>query len=138
MSNMTIEIKPGPELDRAVAEAIGLQVEEYYLPSFCAVFLPDGKTADEFGAKGVAASLDSGERPVHWAPSTDLDAAFSAAEVVGLFGDGGACFSDKARHDNSGWMFCWGNESDGTGDCVVESTPALAICAAILKLKGEP
>ena len=127
-----IEIKPGPELDRAVAEAIGLQVEEYYLPSFCAVFLPDGKTADEFGAKGFAASLDSGERPVHWAPSTDLDAAFAAAEGVGLFDDPSVLLRKGQRNGE----ICWFLDRDvGIPISIVFAhTPALAICAAVLKL----
>ena len=107
---MTMELKAGPELDRAVAEAVG---------GNCGFYL--------------------------FRPSTDLNAAFAAAEKVGLWGDW--VLTDQYLPDLSeirnGWGI-WEFEQlasaicGGDGDpAIVHSTPALAICAAILKSSEE-
>lgn len=92
-----IKIKPGPELDCAVAEAIGT------------------KTCHPFR------------------PSTDLNAAFAAAEKVGLFDE----FWRTLGRDELGET--WGVFEQGFGKTTIageqHETPALAICAAILELK---
>lgn len=95
-----VEIKPGPELDQAVAEAAGLYERQ-----------------------------DASD-PVN--PSTDLRAAFAMAGRVGLFKQYGYCEA-IGQHVISKTVpvKCW-------GDTIAhEETPALAICAAILGLKGS-
>ena len=107
-----IEIKAGPELDRAVAEAIG---EAY------AAEAPEGFVGiwDKWG-------------PDLLRYSTDLTAAFSAAEKVGLFED---YQLRKYRAVERRWdMIQKDNDWHTTPQA---PTPALAICAAILILKGE-
>jgi hypothetical protein len=94
-----IEIKPGLELDRAVAEVVGVPMPPW---------------ASE-----------------PWSPSTDLNAAFAAAEKVGLLADDRVLF----RHRNPDHWVIWG-DYDGS-EFARGTTPALAICAAILKLKEE-
>ena len=104
-----IEIREGLELDCEVAEATG--------DVGCCGCLPDY--------------------------STELNAAFEAGEKVGLFGD-----YVLRRHPNGLWAMCEiGIEDEGypaysvRGPCYIDftpndyPTPALAICAAILKLK---
>lgn len=105
-----IEIKEGPELDRAVAEAIGLinshrRVELFIDPR-------DGKDA----------------APRTFNPSTDLNDAFKAAEVFGVINS-----YRVLRTNRHHWEIYEIGESL---DRVVSSgeTPALAICAAILKV----
>ena len=103
-----MEIKAGPELDMAVAAAIG---EEPGLP-FSIVRADAGQ--EGFTYKRY---------------STDLNAAFAAAEKVDLFG---GCSLGLGHPDGRRvWIASSfdGIVSEGT-------TPALAICAAILKLKG--
>lgn len=88
-----IEIKPGVELDKAVARAIGL---------------PDWKS---------------------FRPSTDMNAAFAAAEKVELFWDCNLGFGhpDGRR--------VWVIDTFDDGVIAEASNPALAISAAILKMK---
>ena len=113
-----MEIKAGQELDVAVAEAIGMQYAGYYRrgPAYC--------------LRGEQTNLKSHvEVGVNWNPSTDLNAAFAAAEKVDLFG---GCSLGLGHPDGRRvWIASSfdGIVSEGT-------TPALAICAAILKLKG--
>ena len=106
-----MEIKPGPELDRAVAEAIGWWIDA-------------ARPLDWSGSNGVSVEE-------FW-PSRDLNDALAAAEEVGLFKQYGYCEA-AGQHVISktvpvkSWM-----------DTVAhEATPALAICAAILKLKED-
>jgi len=111
-----VEIKPGYELDRAVAEAIGLKATHKVLGGGY-YFVRPGDEMEAF--------------PVKFAPSVDLNAAFFAAESVGLFSESyrGIC---KEPSDDT-----WG-VVDVLSNCerVIssEDTPALAICAAILEL----
>lgn len=121
-----VEIKAGPELDRAVAEACGHRVivQESDWMGF--------RKGDLLLAPwGRLAMSDSDIKRLP-ACSTDLNAAFAAAEKVGLFGDPNAMLQ---RDDEGQWrirlMYV------GGGVMSVQPTPALAICAAILKLKEE-
>ena len=108
-----IEIKAGLELDRAVAGLIGLTCthrvlgtdEEYYVDP-------------RDGASAI---------PRRFQPSTDLNAAFAAAEAVGLWED--KYFLAPIGSIWRCYQLDWGyvNISDA-------ATPSLAICAAILKL----
>jgi len=117
-----IEIKEGPELDRLVADAIGI--------SF-----------DREDPRGVVIELGEAIHPympAMWSPtmvfnpSVDLTAAFSAAEKVGLFED---YQLRKYRAVERRWdMIQKDNDWHTTPQA---PTPALAICAAILILKEE-
>ena len=118
-----IEIKAGLELDRAVAGLIGLTCthrvlgsdEEYYVDP------RDGTPAI----------------PERFQPSTDLNAAFAAAEAVGLFEKYHLCCGEWEGSR------LWEINEFLTDGFVVEDeivlasgpTAALAICAAILNLK---
>jgi hypothetical protein len=109
-------IEAGPELDIEVAEAIGMQYAGYYRkgPFYCW----RGDQTDLKNHKEVG---------VKWCPSTDLNAAFEAAEQVRLFELW--IFGKTPR----GW--CFEDFQEGPIVCTLSPTPALAICAAILKLK---
>ncbi|MEA3349648.1 MAG: hypothetical protein U9Q82_03395 [Chloroflexota bacterium] len=104
-----VAIKEGIELNRAIAQAIG---------------------------KHIIAGLVSVPRY-----STDLNAAFDAAEKVGLFAlhqHNGVLRQANALEPPGLWEFAWdGLEGRPTCKYVLGSTPALAVCAAILKLTKE-
>ena len=124
-----IEIKEGPELDRAVAEAIG------WPKLRCAfVYYGDG------GYEGalfrcsrcgdvVWDSIHSPDQACLPKYSTDLNAAWAAAEKVFLV------FRLQCRGLNRYEFECEYPGDDGWSRCGEFSTGALAICAAILKLK---
>lgn len=100
-----VEIKAGPELNRAVVEAVAV---------------PD--------------AVQPALTVLNFSPSTDLNAAFAAAEAAasGARGFGDWELSTYVGYNEKGWT-CQ------IGDCTERAfapTPALAICAAILKLKG--
>lgn len=99
-----IEIKPGPELDRAVA-AVAFNMH--------------------FDRKRF------GDCPKY---STDLNAAFVAAFAVGLFRDSGRYHLKPGKTRSLIIDESMLNERCDTVFCY-SATPALAICAAILKLK---
>lgn len=112
-----VEIKAGAELDRAVAEAIGLKATHR---------LSSGSFLFTHPRSGVGA--------VHSAfrPSTDLNDAFYAAEAVGLFDQWH--IGKWSNPPQSGW----GIEGDDSPVSGLYQTPSLAICAAILELaKGN-
>ena len=124
---MTV-IKPGPELDRAVAEA----VDPLCTVAMC---VADGCRDAPPDTEGdvLAVWKWNGERTYILLPkfSTDLNAAFAAAEKVGLFRKQCCLLQDTYWH-------VWGRFTGRTlGPEFNErgETPALAICAAILKLK---
>lgn len=107
-------VKPGPELDRAVAEAVGFD------PRTNAV----GQTV-----------IETKDAIVQFQPSIDLNAAFAAAEKVasGEMGFGDWELSTYVGRNEKGWT-CQ------IGDCDERSfqpTPALAICAAIMSLSSD-
>ena len=124
-----VEIKAGPELDRAVAEAVGWQYTERQ--NFRNRF-------DEVVGRTLLGWWDGDKYIGHGAPlcSTDLNVAFAAAEAVGLF------HQHLIVLDGDGWQI-WRHEHfsancyGGDGEVFVGpfSIPALAICAAVLELK---
>jgi hypothetical protein len=140
----TVEITPGPELDRAVAEAVGetvisreeavakcndwrLRQPEPHGPDFESWFVGEWYLDGQPNSGG----LDS--LPSY---STDVHAAFAAAEKVGLF----CGYNLGVRADvvtKEGWWVVGLTCDYSTDDDVLSraDTPALAICAAILKLK---
>lgn len=116
-----IEIKEGPELDRAVAEAIGIKHQFLEMTGV----VVDLQVWDDLFRQSSGVELSS---PVRFRPSHDLNAAFAAAEKVGLFGDDGSL---RNSIDSSDWVYKSFNQYARA------KTPALAICAAILKAKGH-
>lgn len=119
-------LQPGAELDHAVAKACGWRTVN--------VLGSDGKEAC-----GTVRRIDGELERRVFRPSTDLNDAFAAAEICGLV--------DRASFQkiNDEWRVIEKVDSDppgyygkqelvrfaGTGDAL-----SLAICAAILKLKG--
>jgi len=143
-----IEIKAGPELDRAVAEA----VDPYCSVGMCAssgcIDIPSSQIGDTAATDPdvLAVWKWDGERNWRTLPkfSTDLNAAFAAAEKTFLFGDGRRGLQFAVAKDDAPreWRMVERYTEFGyrhtTPICVAsDSTPALAICAAILKLKEE-
>lgn len=139
-----VEIKPGPELDKAVAEA----VDPYCSVGMCAssgcIDIPVSATGDtaETDPDVLAVWKWDGERNWRTLPkfSTDLNAAFAAAEKV--FDCGFAVHT--AGKPVGGWkrFQCivgvgWDGERAESQIQVEAETPALAVCAAILKLKDK-
>lgn len=103
-----IEIKAGPELDSAVAEAIGWIKRE-----------------------NTWHSPERAEYPVlEFKPSADLNAAFAAAEKVELFH--GMWLGRLV----TGWTIMTLDTQDVVGPEKGCYTPAIAICTAILHVKG--
>ena len=112
-----VEIKPGPELDWAVAEAVGVGVHRV--------------------KESTRWQRDDNLYP--FIPSIDLNEAFAAAEKVELF-VGGACTTrtpGDLRKDSHGQWAVLLRTGCYSEDTVRADTPALAICAAILKLGEE-
>ena len=104
-----IEIKAGGELDQAIAEAIGVKVRR--VSEYFRWYRTDNLKL--------------------FSPSTDLNAAFVAATEVGLFDDANVTLS---RGEEGQWEI---ERHLGLRDgdtLAIQPTPALAICAAILKL----
>ena len=118
-----VEIKEGPELNRAVAEA-GL------------IYQDNGQIAKM--ADWCTEEGGHGHRVLRKF-STDLNAAFAAAEKVGLFTPSAPWRTLFAAVVYGGKRLVWyvGNHEHWleTGEPESSLTPALAICAAILKLK---
>ena len=131
-----IKIKEGPELDLAVAEAIGVKCylsKERDTP-LCVVTGPGSEVLNKLNASGV-----SWRNTFPFQPSIDLNAAFAATEKFGLFsgnhlhipGPGNFCAMLYKLSD--GIWHVSGNSGERYSDA---ETPALAICAAILKAKA--
>jgi hypothetical protein len=107
------QIPVGPELDAAVARAVG-----YDLPSY-----QDGRCS-------------ACDREYGWRPSIDLNAAFEAADKAGLFDNVNRRFSKEGGREG-GWVVAEIVSMAGDEmDIAFGSTPAEAICRAILALKG--
>lgn len=123
---MSIEIEPGRELDRAVAEAIGAEWRESW-------------KADDGCWKMAAWYFADGSPAWHRLPSfsTDLNAAFTAADKVGLFPVDGMRFLRRETDGLWAVVEIYTNTPYEAYVIGQARTPALAICAAILKLK-EP
>ena len=125
-----VEIKQGPELDRAVAEAVGLESPIYFGGS-CLI---TPREWDEI--RGIEHTTCEGDVAcISFEPSTDLNAAFAAAEkaVSQEWAEGERSWelSSYVGHDERGWTCSLGCDEHR----VFSPIPALAICAAILKLK---
>lgn len=114
-----IEIKAGLDLDRAIAGVIGLICTHRVLGSDIEFYVDPRAGANEV--------------PRMFKPSTDLNDAFQAAEVAGLF--------DVVRNGpevhlaktiDGEWEILTGGSE--MGYVTRKDTPALAICGAILKL----
>jgi hypothetical protein len=112
----SFELKPGPELDAEVAKACGIKVAV-------------GDLCTDEGLYPNVCYKDDGSESV-FRPSTDLNAAFEAAEKVGLFINGGSLSRFSPHGDSWAWY-----DADGIEICRNES-PAMAICSAILSLEG--
>lgn len=113
-----VEIKVGSELDRAIAEAIGLVSTHKVLGSEI-VFWADPRAPREV--------------PRTFNPSVDMNDAFYAAEAAGLFTverDGPEVH--LAKTIDGQWEILTGGSE--MGYVSREDTPCLAICAVILKL----
>ena len=131
-----VEIKPGAELDRAVAEA----VEPWCSVGMCAssgcIDIPASEIGDtaESDPDVLAVWKWDGERNWRKLPkfSTDLNAAFAAAEKAGLFDDPDVMV---ARDEVNQWRVVRHLGLRDWDTMAIQATPALAICAAILKLK---
>lgn len=118
-----VEIKPGPELDQAVAMACGMH--SLILESF----------TDDYGSHGECCVVGVAPDLHRFEPSTDADWAFEAAEKVGLF----RMFYRFLSDGEMGGYVIYESTDDGYSEIATGDTPALAICAAILKLKStEP
>ena len=108
---LDIDIKPGPKLDRAMAEAIGW------------------RHVDDEQHERI---LPVGDYEYELIPlySTDLNAAFAAADETRLWAEYGYCqAAGQCVISKTVPVASW-------GDTIAHAaTPALAICAAILKLK---
>lgn len=111
------ELEAGPELDEAVAAACGMECRRS-------------------SVGGCVVDYDnSAARKFH--PSTDLNAAFEAAEKCGLFINEVPDLS--LGHDTIEWVIVENrsyDEADLT-DYASGPTPAVAICRAIVKLAKD-
>lgn len=139
---MAVDIEPGPELDRAVAEAVGdpfprahdwehMGLSGHEESVFRCKNCGDLDLADQAGGYS---EKDPCVKPY----STDLNAAFAAAERVGLFDiRSGAPGRDLSKMHGEPETWCVWAPTANDSDPTYGATPALAICAAILKLKGD-
>ena len=118
-----IEIKAGEELDKAVAEAAGIECKITHTHNFPICHLTRAGAESLSGVLGAWPVTD-GANP--FIPSRDLNAAFAAAEKVGMF--------LELTRLSSEWM---ATTHALKGKYETASTPCLAICAAILTLKGQ-
>lgn len=121
MKGDSVEIKAGTELDRAVAEAVGLVATHKVLGG--GYFFSDPRDG-------------TGAAPIEIYPSMDLNAAFYAAEKIGLFDterDGPEVH--LAKTIDGRWEILTGGTE--MGYVSREDSPALAICAAILAVTKD-
>lgn len=115
------DLEPGPETDRLVAEALGVPLVSYDMHPPCYWINEGYSTIDR-------------RRP--FCPSTDLNDAFWAAERAGLFTFRPlvTLFRNPEEPTEPPWCVYDEDSERSLGAAV---TPALAICKAILKLKGN-
>jgi hypothetical protein len=118
-----VKVEAGPELDRAVAVAIGLK--SVVLHKGCAYITP----RDFDAMRGIEHPTCEGDVAcISFQPSADLNAAFAAAEKVGVFNEW------SLSRNCDGWTFVDCNDCCNRWIGFHSATPALAICAAILYL----
>lgn len=125
-----------PKLDLAIAKAIGIKA---VLHNGCVLI-----TSREWDKiRGIEHTTCEGDVAcIQFQPSVDLNAAFAAAEVAGVLKVNGDLTSPtyglsilhyeyKIRHKKPEWVvrYRFGDQLSSA------STPALAICGAILELK---
>lgn len=130
-----VEIKPGPELDRAVADVVGDPYPRAHDWEYTGL---GGYETCFFRCKRCgrveADYSNPGYNPkdpclIHY--STDLNATFAAAEKVGLFTDGSVYLTQDIHGE-------WYVGQWATGKFLGRSmTFPTVICAAILKLKEK-
>lgn len=120
----------GPELDLAVARAIGLE----------SALLYEGKVLithrewDEI--RGIEHTTCEGDVAcIPFRPSVDLNAAFAVAEFVGSRYELERQYESIVVNNNR--YLAWIEDDRRCRGAEFGPTPALAICAAILKLKEE-
>lgn len=138
----TNDLTAGPELDAAVAKAVGIT---------------DGRVEGDAFYRWTPPNHNGYTDHFEWSPSTDLNAAFEAADACRLFEantavDGGwltlAGVGDAEQNPQKQWGFmqfgyniqrCWWLFPNGSGGLtgIAQPTPALAICRAILALHGD-
>ena len=116
------EIKAGTVVDLAIAKAIGMTTAV----EFKGDILISSRERDEL--RGIEHPTCEGSVAcIPFSPSKDLNAAFAAAKKVGLFEI--RCLAQNSSEQWRIWNY------DPTELVAPAETPALAICAAILKLK---
>lgn len=128
---MPVAIEAGPELDRAVAKALGWRRTIAVGPSVSVQaacgFLCNAEP------EYVETGADDPRVPDKVIPkySTDLNAAFAAAERVGLFDE----YQIGKWNPREYCVILSCDQPDERDIIGRAETPALAICAALLKLK---
>jgi len=122
------------EVDWDVAEAIGLQSHVRHIvnaqPPIPHVLITSREWDEIRGIEHLTCEGDVAYIPFQ--PSTDLNAAFAAAEKAGLWNEYGYCQA-AGQHVLSQTVpvASW-------GDTIAHATtPTLAICAAVLRLKSQ-
>jgi len=121
---MSNELEAGPELDFAVGKAIGLDVE------IATNFVDDHGRYDRVCVENIPGT-GCGSGSFLFSPSTSLDAAFEAAEKVGLFRN-----CESLHLQFSGWSIIRTDIEGAWFTLGRGSTVPLAICRAILAFKG--
>lgn len=130
---MSTDIAVGPALDVGVAIKCG--VKGRIIP----LLMSDGTTKPHFGIEQeIEGSIAT--RFVRWSPSTDLNHAFMAAEKAlrkeygadwWQWFEFGLAVSTTDPND-----VCWRADFRGTSNMCFGTTPAEAICRAILAMDG--
>lgn len=126
----------GSELDQKVAEAVGWHRQCDWKPTGLADYEYSVYRCRNCGDLDLSDSGDGYSQKCMPPYSTDLNAAFAAAEKVGLFSCTRVLGHGKGDDESPAW-FVWRGLS---GVLSSAPTPALAICAAILQvaeLEGE-
>ena len=134
----TVIYVPGPELDQTVAVAADPWCSVGMCASSGCIDIPASATGDtaESDPDVLAVWKWNGERNWRTLPkfSTDLNAAFAAAESAGLFGEPDVMV---ARDELRQWRVVKHLGLRDWETLAIQPTPSLAICAAILELKEE-
>lgn len=150
------QLTPGPELDARIAEACGVKLisrdEAVRISNEHDKSRPawDSWYTNEWYVYEEPGKMFFGFTPAS-SYSIDLDAAFEAAEKTGLFKPNTAVPSGWLCLSGAGskWGFiqfgygiqcCWWMFPDGKGNLkgIQQTTPAMAICAAIIQIFSSP